>query len=81
MVCCSLNDTVINNEYDILIKRLSKISVQIEPSWRGLYVCPECNTYWEESFLEDRFVDRPFLKRVTSQYVISEWGQEYLIIN
>lgn len=81
MVCCSLEDTVTGSEYDNLINKLTKIDIQVEPVWHCLYYCKHCSTYWEEAFIEDRYVGRPYLKRVTAQYVNSQWGPEYLIQN
>lgn len=79
MSCCSQNDKIEGVEYDKIKKTLTKISIQIEPIWRGLYICPICETYWEEHFVDDRFVGQPYLKKVTPQHVINEWGQNYLV--
>ncbi len=79
MFCCSQNDKIEDVDYDKVINKLTKISIQIEPIWRGLYFCPICKTYWEEQFIDDRFGGRPFLNKVTAKYVEDEWGPDYLL--
>ncbi len=79
MSCCSKKDILEGVDYENAQKKLTKISIQIEPIWRGLYFCQHCKTYWEEQFTDDRFGGRPYLRKVTAQYVKTEWGQEYLV--
>ena len=79
MLCCSEKETLEGADYENIIGKLTKISIQIEPTWRGLYFCHQCKTYWEEQFIEDRFGGRPYLKKVNARYVRTEWGQDYLI--
>ena len=79
MCCCSEKEILKGADYEKVKKQLTNISIQIEPSWRGLYFCNKCNTYWEEQFIEDRFVGRPYLKKVNELYVINQWGKDYLI--
>ena len=79
MLCCSEKEILEGTDYEKIQKQLTKISIQIEPIWRGLYFCNKCNTYWEEQFIEDRFGGRPYLKKVDEHYVKTNWGQDYLI--
>lgn len=47
-------------------------------NWKGLYRCRECNTFWEETFKDDRWGGWPVLNKVDEKYVSSNWGNEYI---
>ena len=64
MICCSQNDIVGGKEYDRIISQLKEFSIQVDPIWRGLYYCLDCGSYWEELFVDDRLVGRPYLKHI-----------------
>lgn len=75
---CDLKNYFKGNEATLFQdKCLEAIKVDVD-NWRGLYRCTYCNTYWEETFIEDRFVGIPELKKVTAEYVKEEWRIEVL---
>lgn len=52
---------------------LSEIKVDAN-SWKTLYRCKKCNTYWEETYVEGRFGGSPELRKVDESYVSTVWG-------
>ena len=63
---CECKDTVFLEGNDATFYKenyLQVISIDAK-NWKTLYKCKICNMYWEETFIEDRFVGIPELKQV-----------------
>lgn len=71
---CGLINTLRDNDA-ALYTRQNLVAVIIDnDTWRGLYRCKTCQTWFEETFEEARFVDIPILKKVDEEYIRTHWG-------
>lgn len=46
-------------------------------SWKTLYRCKTCLTFWEERHTDDRFIGEPYLQKVSQEYVANNWGKVF----
>lgn len=58
-------------------KKLFQICVDGQ-RWKTLYKCEKCNVFWEENYVDGRWGGEPILSKVESDYVIKEWGKEFV---
>jgi hypothetical protein len=77
---CSSYVEIIKDQKLIAILKKEKFSLLKADGkkWMSLYHCPECGTYWEEHYIDDRWDGWPELYKVTPSHVESVWGKEYL---
>lgn len=62
-----------NNATDFENRFLEEVKVNAF-DWKTLYICKDCSTYWEETYLDGRFGGVPQLKKINRNYAISEWN-------
>ena len=66
-----------NEVIDIENKYLKEVAVNGE-KWRTLYQCKNCCSFFEERYTGGRWDGIPQLVSVTKEYVIKNWGKEYI---
>lgn len=75
---CNGLDKIEGDEVEKAIQ-LYLIELKIDGfKWKTLYRCKFCRTFWEERNTDDRFVGEPYLVKVTEEYVVNNWGSQFL---
>jgi hypothetical protein len=46
--------------------------------WKTLYKCKFCQSFWELHYTGGRWDGEPELIKVNSDYVVENWGTQYL---
>ena len=73
---CNSKNMYYGNEATIFEQEyLQEIKVDAH-SWKTLYKCKSCNTYWEEAYTNGRFGGTPELKKIDENYIKSFWGSD-----
>lgn len=71
---CAITDIITDNIKLMDMEKECLILLKIDAfKWKTLYKCRFCNTFWEERYIENRFVGMPQLIKVDKDYVKKEW--------